>query len=92
MKLNSRSYAEVLEVLNNFDKEELNKIPEEVIDYVSQNASDENIQLDNTKKLEEQISKESLTILTYIIIKYVADNNQKKQIKDSLIENQITYQ
>lgn len=92
MKITNKNYAEVLGILNNFDKDEVKKIPENVIEYITNNASNEKINLDCSKNLEEQISKESLTLLTYIIIKYAVNDEQKVKIKEKLVKKQSEYE
>ncbi|MBR3614087.1 MAG: hypothetical protein IKL55_02795 [Clostridia bacterium] len=92
MKITNKNYAEVLGILNNFDKDEVKKIPENVIEYITNNASNEKINLDCSKNLEEQISKESLTLLTYIIIKYAVNDEQKVMIKEKLVKKQSEYE
>ena len=92
MKITNKNYAEVLGILINFDKDEVKKIPENVIEYITNNASNEKINLDCSKNLEEQISKESLTLLTYIIIKYAVNDEQKVMIKEKLVKKQSEYE
>ena len=94
MRLDSKNYVEVLTVLDKLDSTEFNMIPEDVIDTIRESAdsSDYVLEIDSNVKLEEQISKESLSILTYIILRYIADENQKFETRSSIITNQAEYE
>lgn len=94
MRLESKNYVEVLTVLDKLDSAEFNMIPEDVIDTIRESAdsSDYVFEIDSNIKLEEQISKESLSILTYIILRYIADENQKFETRSSIIKNQTEYE
>lgn len=94
MRLDSKNYVEVLTVLDKLDSTEFNMIPEDVIDTIRESAdsSDYVLEIDSNVKLEEQISKESLSILTYIILRYIADENQKFETRSSIIKNQAEYE
>lgn len=94
MRLESKNYVEVLTVLDKLDSTEFNMIPEDVIDTIRESAdsSDYVFEIDSNIKLEEQISKESLSILTYIILRYIADENQKFETRSSIIKNQTEYE
>ena len=94
MRLESKNYVEVLTVLDKLDSTEFNMIPEDVIDTIRESAdsSDYVVEIDSNIKLEEQISKESLSILTYIILRYIADENQKFETRSSIIKNQAEYE
>ena len=73
MRLDSKNYVEVLTVLDKLDSTEFNMIPEDVIDTIRESAdsSDYVLEIDSNVKLEEQISKEALSVLTYIILRYI---------------------
>lgn len=90
---NKQCLIEAREVLLNLKEEEKNKIPLEVFKAIDDevNTSNYKFYLEKNKNIEEQISKEALSLVTYIILKYVADKEQKKDIKDELIKNQQEY-
>ena len=76
-------YKEVLIVLSNFNEEIVQKIPESVFSELVKLAADSKIEvnIDVNKKLEEQnISQECRDIISLIYYKYIADDDEKKEI------------
>ena len=76
-------YKEVFTVLSNFNDEVIKKIPNSVFNKIIDLAADSEIKvnIDVTKPLEEQdISEESKNILSLIYYKYIADNDEKKEL------------
>lgn len=76
-------YKEVFTVLSNFNDEVIKKIPNSVFNKIIDLAADSQIKvnIDATKPLEEQnISEESKNILSLIYYKYIADNDEKKEL------------
>lgn len=94
MKLESKNYVEVLTVLDKLDSNEFNMIPEDIIDSMRESADGSTyvLDIDSNVKLEEQISRESLSVLTYIILRYVADEGQKFETRSAIIKNQTEYE
>lgn len=90
--INNTCFIEVNSVLARMDLIEVSKIPKDVLNTIRKKANNRQIEIDANKMLEEQISKEALSILTYIILKYIADNEQKGQLKTSLTQNQLQYE
>ena len=90
--INNTCFIEVNTIISQMNNDEISKIPKDVLETINKNANSQQIEIDSNKKLEEQISKEALSILTYIILKYVANNEQKNQLKNSLTQNQIQYE
>lgn len=90
---NKQCLIEAREVLINLNEEEKSKIPLEVFKAIDDEVNTRNykFRLEKNKNIEEQISKEALSLVTYIILKYVANKEQKKEIKDELIKNQQEY-
>lgn len=90
--INNTCFIEVNTIIGQMNKDEISKIPKDVLETISKKANNQKTDIDTNKTLEEQISKEALSILTYIILKYVANNEQKSQLKNSLTQNQIQYE
>lgn len=90
MKVDKKCYAEVKEVINRFNKEEKQKIPNKIIELLNKETEGTQylINIDSHKNLEEQISRQALSMLTYICLEYLADKKQKKELKNILIQNQ----
>ena len=85
-----KSLVEVREVLKIFNKNEKEKIPDNILDLINYETKNINYDanIDVSKNLEDQISREALAILTYICLKYIADEKQKEVGKQILIRNQ----
>lgn len=77
-------------LLDYIDSEEWVKIPDDIIFYIKDNKNKEyNWEYDKTKSLEEQnLNKDTFSLLTFIIYKYVASEEEKKEI--NLLVNEIT--
>ena len=77
-------------LLDYIDSEEWLKIPDDIIFYIKDNKNKEyNWEYDRTKSLEDQnLHKDTFSLLTFIIYKYVASEEEKKEI--NLLVNEIT--
>ena len=89
--VNNMCFIEVNSILHKMNIAESSKIPKDIIEAINKKSNYQKISIDPNKMLEEQISKESLSMLTYIVLKYIVKGEEKKQLKISLIENQIKY-
>lgn len=81
----TKSLVEVSEVINHLKEEDLSKIPDDVILMINENK-DKNYEwkYDNTKSLKEQnLSRTSIVILSYINMEYLL-NEQQKQFMEKL--------
>lgn len=76
-------YKEVFVILSHFNNELLNKLPRPLFNELVDLAADSNfeVDIDPTKKLEEQnISEESKNLISLIYYKFVADDDEKKEL------------
>ena len=71
--------VEVDEVLNHLSKEELNKIPEDVLKGIKKRKDKEYMwKYDESKRLEEQrFDRNTIVILSYINMEYLLSKEQK---------------
>lgn len=94
MKLDNKDYVQVKEVLNNFCIEDKNKVPTDLINLIEVNASGTNysLNIDRNIPLENQISRQAMGCIIYIVTKYIANNDQKNQIKEILVSNTKEFQ
>lgn len=71
--------VEVDEVLNHLSKEELNKIPEDVLKGIKKHKDKEYMwKYDESKRLEEQrFDRNTIVILSYINMEYLLNKEQK---------------
>lgn len=78
-KYNER-LVEIDEILSYLNEDELEKIPEEVRNYIKENKSTDYIwEYNEDKPLEEQnISRETLALLSYLNMKYLLNEQQRK--------------
>ena len=81
-------------LLNYIEPEEWVKIPDNVIFYIKENKNNEYVwEYDETKSLEEQnLTKETFSLLTFIMYKYIASNEERIEIEKLLEENIKSYQ
>lgn len=76
-------------LLNYIDPADWIKIPDEVIFYIKENKNDEYIwEYDVNKSLEDQnLSKDTFSLLTFIMYKYIATAEERKEMEHLLDEN-----
>ncbi len=92
--LNKR-LVEVEYILKKLDDEYIKKIPQEIWDYIEDNKDKDYVfNYDESKTLGEQkLSIDTISILTYINIEYLLEEEQKKEMieflrKDEMIAEQ----
>lgn len=90
----ARAYVEILEIIKNIEPQIAQKIPKSLIEYFEKYKAKNYIyKFDNTKSFDEQlISEETGGILALIVLNYIANDEEKDQIKEKLIENENKYQ
>lgn len=86
--------SELYVLLNYIEPEDWIKIPDEVIFYIKENKNNEYVwEYDETKELEEQnLSKDTFSLLTFIMYRYIATDEERKEIELLLDENVNSYQ
>ena len=82
-KEQSMAYTEVLEVLKYMPKQEVNKIPKDIMDYYYSNKDSEYFyKIDKTKSFKEQeLSEKAKVVLAILFRDYWATDEQKEKIK-----------
>lgn len=85
----SEAITEVLDILNNMDKEYVNMIPDKFKTFLKENKSNTYIpNLDHSKKLNEMVLKEKTKdILAIICMKYWYSSDERKKYVETLNEN-----
>jgi len=86
----SKACKEVLEILNNVEEKDLEKIPKDFIDDIKKNADKNYIpNIDINKKFEEQeLLPETIDLLAYIYRKYWCDEEEKYEFDRVIQENE----
>ena len=76
--------TEVYEILKHLSSENFNKIPSNVINLIKENMDKNYIfKYDNSKSLQEQnISRDSVAVLSYINMEYLLNERQRKYIEN----------
>lgn len=94
MVLDKKDYVQVLEVLKNFKSEDQKKVPEDLLDLLRHETNDCEYTLILNKKipLENQISRQAMGCIIYIVTKYIANNKEKEILKKILIDNTKEFQ
>lgn len=82
-KEQAMAYKEVIQILKYIPKEEVNKIPDDVIKYYKDNMDvSYNFEVDETKTFEEQnLSEKAKVVLAIFFRDYWATPEQKEKIK-----------
>ena len=82
--------VEVLDILDNTNKEDLQKIPKSFIKFLVDNASsDYSVSFDHSKPISElNITEKAKEILGVIYINWWCDKNQKEQYKKEIEEHE----
>ena len=88
--LNKR-LVEVEYILKKLDDEYIKKIPQEIWDYIEENKDKDYIfDYDENKTLVEQnLSIDTISILTYINMEYLLNEEQKKEMIDFLRKDEM---
>lgn len=86
----NKRLVEVSVILNHLKKTDYDKIPKKVIDRIEKNKDTEYVwNYDETKDLKKQnVSKDTIAILSYINMQYLLNEDQKKFVQEILNENQ----
>jgi len=81
--------AELDILLNYVDSEDWAKIPDDIIFYIKENKNEDyEWQYDESKSLEEQdLSRDTFSLLTYIMYTYVATDEERQQLDEIIEEN-----
>lgn len=87
-ELNKR-LVEVDVILEHLSKSDYEKIPEELIEAIKENKDDEYIWIyDETKELKEQnLSKDTISILSYINMKFLLNEKQRNFMQQVFNKN-----
>ena len=85
----NKRLVEVECILRKLDADYINKIPKEIWDYIEKNKDKKYLfNYDENKNLNEQnLSIDTISILTYINIKYLLDEQHKKEMLKILRED-----
>ena len=82
---------EVLNIIMFCDNEIQDKIPQDIIEKLTDLAGDSDIEvnLDKDKLLKDQnVSQDSIDLFSYLYYKYVADEEEKKEIITNWVINE----
>ena len=90
----ARAYTEVSEILRYLPKEEYEKIPQEEIEFYSENSDKNyNFKINSNIPIEQQnISKEANAILVILFRDYIASELQKQKLERVLNYNLMQQQ
>lgn len=90
----SEAVAEVLDILSHTSKDDLEKIPIKFINFLEKNKSKTyKAELDYSKNINEiKLKSKTKAMLGLIYMNYWADEEEKKNFKQKIRENEIKYQ
>ncbi len=91
----NKRLAEVDYILKKLDNKYINKIPQEVWDYITENKDKNYVfEYDNDKILSEQnLNIDTISILTYINMEYLLEEKERRELlellkKDDMVAEQ----
>ncbi len=90
----AQAYVEILEIINNMEQHYKDKIPVKLIEFFEENK-DSNYQYNVDKINENQnmaFSQKTIDLLAMLQLKYLANEEEKELLKDTLDKNDIKYQ
>lgn len=87
----SEMYTEVFELLSYMDKTIVMKIPVEILEYIKQNRdSNYKVRIDKEDIFNpNNLDKTTISFITALTIKYIADDKEKQMIIDACKENDL---
>ena len=87
----SKRLVEVYEILKCLPKKDYEKIPKDIIDSIIKNKSTQYTwKIDKSKKIFDQdINKETLSILAYLNMEYIVSKEQKDFLKKLYVFNNM---
>ena len=90
----AEAYVEVLDIIKHMDKTLVSKIPQKMINLLTENSSKEyKVELDYTKSLKEMnLKPKTSAVLTLIFINYLCDPEKREEYINKLNENEKKYQ
>ena len=91
--IRGQEYVEVYEVIKK-NESFLEKLPKDIIRHIENKAKKSRyiFNYDETKDIFSQISRNALSLVTYLYLKYVCDDeNEKKKMKKTLCENKLEF-
>ncbi len=90
----SEAAAEVLEILENTDKEAVNKIPKKFMNFLKENSSKTyKPNFDKKKTIKElNLKPKTKALLGLIYLKCWANEEQKSEFKEKIQQNENKYQ
>ena len=88
----NKRLTEVDYILKKLDNKYINKIPQDVWDYITENKDKNYVfKYDDDKTLAEQnLSIDTISILTYINMEYLLEEEAKRELLDLLKNDEIT--
>ena len=93
--MDGNAYAEVIEVIDNMNLKDKNKIPKKVYDFFVEKSNKDYIKhLDKDIFLQDQeIREDTKAILAILLISYLCETeNEKKQLLELFKNNELNYQ
>lgn len=80
IKFNRQALKEVYEIINDYDEEDLERIPEKIIRVIEDNMDKDYIfDIDNLENIE--LLPDTKRIITYIYTEFVAQGEERKVLK-----------
>lgn len=85
----AQAYSEILEVIKNMEQPYKDKIPVKLINFFEENK-DSNYQYNINQNIA--FSQKTIDLLAMLQLQYLANEEEKKLLKNNLAKNDIKYQ
>ena len=84
------AYSEIFELMKYIDKNDLNKIPMDILITIKENRNEEYIPKINFENINESLSKKARALYIWLYKTYIVeDKNEKVAINKILYDNEI---
>ena len=85
------TYKQIYVILNMLDESLVNKIPVKFIQYLEKEKSEDEFNFDPELSIENQLSREAIILFSFINFRYLATNEEKKELLKIYKENEEKY-
>lgn len=90
----AKAYKEIFVIIDHLNEDDKSKIPQEFIEMIEDKMDKDYVfNYDATRDLSEQdVSRETLSILAYIYVNYIGEYNEVKEIKSQFQKDIIEHE
>lgn len=91
--MDNKVYSEVYSVLNLLNKDDLRRIPEDILFFIKANMDEDVDYMDKNQSFDEiKITREAEDMLALLTYHYLCDDNEKVEVNKVMEENEKIHQ